>query len=269
MLAGSTAFEPIAKIAADAYRDHYHCTGAHFAYDANDSASGITMLTQAEAQNPAKADAMMAMYDGTDASPTQFIAHPVGVLVYAIVANSTYSHESWISVNGLKRIFLPPGKPGMLAVGRLAGSGSRKALLHGVFQLPNWGSVPVSAKSCPPPSGYTACTEDYTQQVLAYVNAIPNAIGYAGYTLFIKSQAIYPNVYVVNIGNAAPGVKPGVNTVKNRTYGFWVVEHLYMTTQPTALARSFLAFLPNYLASDQQDGFLACPAVPKNLGTDC
>jgi phosphate transport system substrate-binding protein len=265
-LVGSTAFEPIARVAADAY--HKRCPSAHFSYNVKDSASGYTMLVYAAAHDPAEANSMIEMYDSTYTSPTSFLVRSVGVVIFAIVANSADFHESSISVNGangLENIFIPPGKPGEIAVGRLAGSGSRKALLDNVFNLRDWGSVPVNAKSCPPPSGYTACTEDYTSQALYYVNAIPNAIGYAGYTEFLKNQATYPNVHKVNIG----GVAPTATAVQNKSYSFWAVEHLYMTTQRTALAASFLAFLPNYLTSHPQDGFLACPAVPKSLGTDC
>ncbi len=262
-LVGSTAFAPLAQVAANAYQDD--CKGAHIVINAKDSASGFTMLSQAEPQNPVQADSMIAMYDGTYVSPSPFTAHPVGVLIYAIVANSTHFHQSGISVSGLENIFIPPGEPGVLAVGRLAGSGSRNTLLDGVFHWPNWGSVPVSAKTCPPPSGYTACKENYTWQVLNSVNEIPNAIGYAGYTEFTENRSEYPNVYVVNIGDAAPEVQ----TVENESYSFWTVEHLYTTTQPAALTADFLAFLPNYLTSNRQDGFLACPAVPKRLGTDC
>ncbi len=266
-LVGSTAFAPIAQVVGDAYRDY--CASAHIVVhvvvNAKDSAQGFTTLRQTEAQNPGNADLMIAMYDGTETSPAPFTAKPVGVLIYAIVANNTDIPESSISVGGLENIFVPPGKQGVVAVGRLAGSGSRKALLDGVFHLKDWGSVPVSDKSCPPPSGYTACTEDYTGQVLNSVSAVPDAIGYAGYTWFAENRTTYPNVHVVNIGDVAPGTQ----AVKDRSYNFWVVEHLYTTTQPAALTSDFLAFLSNYLASDLQDGFLACPAVPKSLGTDC
>ena len=262
-LVGSTAFAPLAQVAANAYQDD--CKGAHIVINAKDSASGFTMLQQAEPQNPVQADSMIAMYDGTYGSPSPFTAHPVGVLIYAIVANSTYFHQSGISVSGLENIFIPPGEPGVLAVGRLAGSGSRNALLDGVFHWPNGGSVPVSIKTCPPPSGYTSCKVNYTWQVLNSVNTIPNAIGYAGYTEFAENRSEYSNVYVINIGDAAPEAQ----TVENRSYNFWTVEHLYTTTQPAALTADFLAFLPKHLTSNPQDGFLACPAVPKRLRTDC
>jgi ABC-type phosphate transport system substrate-binding protein len=229
--------------------------------NAKDSASGITILREKEAQNPAQADLMTVMYDGTDASSALFTAHPVGVLGYAIVANIKGFPQSSISASELENIFLPPGKPGVMAVGRLAGSGSRKALLAGVFGRADWGSILVSNKSCPPPSGYTACTEDYTWQVLESVNNIPNAIGYAGYTEFIDNQSEYQNVHVVNIAGTEP--------VANESFSFWVVEHLYTTTRPAALTADFLAFLPKYLAQNPQDGFLACPAVPESLPTDC
>ena len=147
-LVGSTAFAPIAQVVGDAYRDY--CASAHIVVhvvvNAKDSAQGFTTLRQTEAQNPGNADLMIAMYDGTETSPAPFTAKPVGVLIYAIVANNTDIPESSISVGGLENIFVPPGKQGVVAVGRLAGSGSRKALLDGVFHLKDWGSVPVSDK---------------------------------------------------------------------------------------------------------------------------
>lgn len=271
-LVGSTAFAAIAQVAATMYHDQ---CGANIVVDAKDSASGFTILHDAVTKHLGNANSIIAMYDGTDMSPAPLVAQPMGLIIFAIVANKTHFHESSIKVGDLMNFFAPAStvgvvKPGpvtasVIAVGRLKGSGSREALLKGALGLPNWGSVAVGTKSCPPPSKYTACTEDYTWQVLNAVNAIPNAIGYAGYTEFLQDQPQYPQVYEINIGTAAPGPQ----AVKDKSYRFWAVEHVYTSMHPTTLATDFLTFLADYLGSHPQDGFVACPAVPKNLGTDC
>jgi hypothetical protein len=62
---------------------------------------------------------------------------------------------------------------------------------------------------------------------------------------------------------------PAHRSPEDKSYRFWAVEHVYTSMHPTTLATDFLTFLADYLGSHPQDGFVACPAVPKNLGTDC
>jgi hypothetical protein len=51
--------------------------------------------------------------------------------------------------------------------------------------------------------------------------------------------AAYSHVSVIRIDNAMPTR----DNVRNGSYSFWIVEHLYAGMQPTALAKDFLDFL--------------------------
>jgi ABC-type phosphate transport system substrate-binding protein len=98
--------------------------------------------------------------------------------------------------------------------------------------------------------------------VLNFVNATPNAIGYAE---VYGALAADPQVSVLYIDNAAP--TPA--NVRNGSYKFWTGEHLYASTHPSALTSDFLAFLPNYIASSPPSDFIACPDAVNIAGAGC
>jgi ABC-type phosphate transport system substrate-binding protein len=261
-LVGSTAFAPVAQTVAGEYMKQ--CPGAVIKFDAKDSASGFSALILDEQSDPAAANSMIAMFDGTDTiSPGSVTGYPTGATVFAVVANSKGFHQPAVSIQQLKQIFVA-GEPGVVAVGRLRGSGSREALLRGALGLPNWQSIPVTAPACPPKSRMF-CTEDYTSQVLDTVNANPNEVGYAGYQEFIDKSAQYQNLDVLRINDVAPSAQ----SVEDRQYNFWAIEHVYTSKHPTALAGDFLAYLRQHLRSSQQDGFVGCEYVPAGPDNDC
>lgn len=258
-LVGSTAFATIARAVAGAYEKK--CSGVHITVSALDSAQGFSKLVGSA---PSAANSMIAMFDGTDtASPQSVTASPVGATIFAVVANVKGFHQSDVSVQQLNQIFVH-GQPGVVAVGRLRGSGSRKALLSGTLHVPNSRDVPVASPACPPPSGM-ACTEDYTSQVLKAVNANSNEVGYAGYQEFSDHSAQYPNLEILRIG----GTGPSPQGVEEGTYGFWAVEHLYTTKHPSAVTKGFLAYLKQNLATTQRDGFVGCKYLPPGPDNDC
>ena len=101
----------------------------------------------------------------------------------------------------------------------------------------------------------------------------PNAIGYLavdteadGHPLDDpQSSARYPHTSVISIDGAAPTPE----NVHDGSYAFVAVEHLYLSPHPTALARSFLAYLPRYLASYQSPDYTTCSNAPQSLAAEC
>jgi ABC-type phosphate transport system substrate-binding protein len=260
---GSTAFGPIAHDAAVAYM--HNCQGVTIVVNGGDSAYGLTQARNAESSN----SPTIGMYDGEpDKSETGGLApYPIGVLIFSVVAHNNLIPSLNLTTDELRTIFTQPGEQGKVAVGRLAGSGSRLTFITKVLHLdPSAQDIQPDKGGCPSPTpGSTAsfknCTEDSTDHLLTYVNETLNAIGYAeAYEL-----AGYSQVSMIEINNVAPST----TNVLNKSYKYWIVEHLYTATRPTALAKSFLDFLPTYLKSNDQTEFIACSHVPKSLGTDC
>jgi ABC-type phosphate transport system substrate-binding protein len=261
-LTGSTAFMPIAQAAAEAYS--HDCTGATIDVSGRGSAYGLTAMQHAVASGSPSAGSMIAMYDGLPSATdtTGVRPYPAGVLIFSVVAHAGLFPQSNITAAELRKIFVKPGKQGVVAVGREADSGTREAFSANILkQDPS----PQAPGKCPSPTGravsLTGCTENGNTGVLSFVNETPNAIGYAE---LYGPLAGYPKVSVISIDNAAPTLK----NVRNGSYGFWVVEHLYAAVRPTALTKDFLDFLPHYIESHPPTGFIACSSAPR-LEADC
>jgi hypothetical protein len=84
-------------------------------------------------------------------------------------------------------------------------------------------------------------------------------------TGFPYTSTIDTDTSVISIDGAAP--TPG--NVRDGSYPFVAVEHLYVPPHPTALAQSFLAYLPRYLASYQSPDYTTCSNAPRNLAGEC
>ena len=263
-IVGSTAFMPIAQDVADAYMSD--CPGATIKVSDGDSAYGLTKVRDAVASGSSSAGSMIAMYDGLpSATETAGLSpYPVGVLIFSVVAHAGLLPVSNITADELRKLYVKPGVKGEVAVGRRAGSGSRKTFVVNVLGR-NPG--PPDKGNCPVPTGsrfsFTSCTEDSTTDLLDFVNKTPNAIGYAELSQPITD---YPQVSVISIDNAAPTP----DNVRNGSYKFWIVEHLYAAAQPTTLTKYFLDYFSHYnKASDLPRDFIPCSDALKSLGAAC
>ena len=268
-LIGSTAFGPIAQAAADEYMSQ--C--AHTSITVNpenityDSAYGLSHVQQAVQQKSGQAGSMIAMYDGLPTAPytAGLNAHPVGALIFSVVAHTGLFSGSTISVPELKKIFAGTGQQGVVGVGRLAGSGSRLNLFRRVLNEQQPGNP--YRDNCPPatgrPSSIAQCTEGTTAGVLNFVNGTPNAIGYAEIYGLLSSD---PEVSVLSIDGAGPTKA----NVLNGSYSYWTIEHLYTAPQPTPLASDFLNFLTDNYFESVSSGVIPCSQDPgKKLEPDC
>jgi phosphate transport system substrate-binding protein len=260
-LIGSTAFMPIAQEAANAYmRD---CPGAVITVTGGDSDYGLTQVRDAVASGSSSAGSMIAMYDGLPSGTAGLSPYPMGVLIESVVAHTGLFPSGNVTTAELRKIFVKPGERGKVAVGRRAGSGTRRAFIMNVLGI-NPG--PPDKGNCPPPTGssvsFTSCTEGSTGDLLNFVNRTPNAIGYA---VVAQLRPSYPQVSVLSINNVAPSA----DSVRDEMYKFWTVENLYASTRPAALTKDFLDFLAHYRGSNLPSYFIPCYDAPQQLGTAC
>ena len=262
-IAGSSAFFPIAQVAAVTYM--HDCPGADISVSDGDSAFGLTKVHTAVTSGSPSANSTIGMYDGLPSASetTGLTGYPIGVLIYSIVAHTGLFPAGNITTAELRRIYAKPGENGILAVGRRAGSGTRLTFLATVL---GFNPGPPDRGNCPQPTGhsfsFTSCTEGSTSDLLNFVNITPGTIGYAQVS---GSLAKYPQVSVININDAAPTP----DNIRNGSYKFWIVEHLFASTHPTALTKDFLAFLPRYIASSPPNDFVPCSDALKKVGADC
>jgi ABC-type phosphate transport system substrate-binding protein len=263
-LVGSTAFEPIAQQAALQYMQD--CPGATITVNDGDSAYGMSQVLGAVGSSDA--GSMIAMYDGIYGSAKGLIPHAIGYVISPLLRTKGLFPASGLSTGDLRTIFVQFGRKGVVAVGRRAGSGSRKAFFTNVLNPNSANPVPAPyGRKCPnPPTGsavsFTSCTEDSTTSSLDFVNGTPNAIGYAETYGLLNG---YPQVSEVKID----GFAPRRDNVLNGNYKFWAVEHLYAAISPTALATDFLTFLPGYIESNPTTDFITCADAPNTLESDC
>jgi ABC-type phosphate transport system substrate-binding protein len=282
---GSSAFEQIAQDAAVEYMRRCKSTDPSImititvnkvngaAVNNPDSAWGVSQACDAAKPSSPTATQIIGMYDGMydglSSRCPRLKSHAIGALVFSVVANKQlFTEKTNIITNGsistpsLRDIFIKHDLQGFLAVGRQAGSGTRKAFFMDVLgpasQVPDKGNCPV-----PTPSSLTSCTEDSTKDLLNFVNETQNAIGYA--ESFLLNNSDYPNVSPLSINGAAP-----MQESIPKPYNFWVVEHLYADMVLTPLASDFLGWLPYYIHKYvPRDGFIVCADASKGLGKDC
>jgi TIR domain len=271
-----SGFGPIAGEAASMYMNYCKHATINVAYGHGiTSAYGVSKVATAVRNHSAKAASMIAMYDGVTTLAAGLTPDPVGVLIYSVIAHTGAVPGSNISVTELKQLYTGPGGvPGNVGVGLQGGSANRQALLG------LWGQKepgPVIPGNCPVPSGHAvsdpSCTENSYAAALEFVDGTPGAIGYMAVdaevdghpTGYPYTSAIYTNTSVISIDGAYP--TPG--NVHDGSYAFVAVEHLYLPPHPTALAQSFLAYLPLYLKWYQSPDYTTCSNAPQNLAAEC
>jgi tRNA A-37 threonylcarbamoyl transferase component Bud32/ABC-type phosphate transport system substrate-binding protein len=264
-LYGSSAFQEIAQGAATAYMN----TCPHSAIAINpditgaDSAFGVGKVQEAVKSGSASAGSTIAMYDGSTSSAKGLEIHPIGVLIYSVIAHTDLFRGSKITQGQLVNIFVEHSDPGLVAVGRLDGSGSRLTFFNKVLHA-NPG--PPDPHTCPTatghPSSLKSCTADGTSAVIKFVNGTPNAIGYAEVLGSLQGD---PHVSKLWIDN----VQPTKLNVLNGSYKYWTIENLYTGARLTPLAKDFIDYLPSYIESAQPGDFITCSDAAGLVGPDC
>jgi phosphate transport system substrate-binding protein len=264
-LYGSSAFQEIAQGAATAYMNT--CPHSAIAINPNvtgeDSAFGVTKVQTAVKSGSASAGSTIAMYDGPTSLAKGLETHPMGVLIYSVIAHTGLFPGSKITQGQLVSIFVKHGDPNLVVVGRLGGSGSRLTFIRKVL---NANPGPADPHTCPTatghPSSLKSCTADDTSAVIDFVNGTPNAIGYAEVLGSLQGD---PQVTTLWIDN----VQPTKLNVLNGSYKYWTIENLYTGARLTPLAKDFINYLPGYIESAQPGDFITCSDAAGLVGPDC
>ena len=190
---GSAAFGPIAQGAYSAYKKLCPRAEINFQYDQGQSSAFSVDTLNNDVKEHKQVGSMIAMYDGPTTDGSLLIRHPVGVVIYSVIAHTHLYPTSIISTNTLQSLFAPTSSdvPDEVAVGLQGGSGTRQALLWLFHEAAD--SVSVTKSGCPPRAGDWECTESSYVATFNFVSTTRDAIGYVAIYGKVNGQpASYP-----------------------------------------------------------------------------
>lgn len=180
--------------------------------------------------------------------------NPVAVILFAVVVNKetdTYNlttaqlRDIWLGKITNWKQLNGPDLP-ISIVARTTASGTRRTFDDKVLRQaePPFSSYNCLSRNAVQDSKVIRCEVTDTGTLLARVNSIPGAIGYAQ----ISDAAAYPNVRKISLN----GWDSTISDVKAGVYGYWTVEYLYTAGHPAAgsLAADFLGYMKSVTASD-------------------
>jgi len=220
--AGSTALQPLVSAVAKQYEAK--CSGASITVNLGGSGTGL-----ANAENGSVDIGNSDIF----AKPGQedLVDHQVAVVVFNLVLNSKVTGVTSLTTAQLKQIysgqatnwsqFGGPSLP-IVVVSRQTSSGTRAT-----FQKYVLGTV----ESVTGPSNLTT---DSTGTVIKNVEQTAGAIGYAASAAAKKS-----GLTILKIDN----VQATYYNVKNNTYKFWNIEHMYTKGKPKDLAQALIDYM--------------------------
>ena len=243
--AGSTALQPLVSAVAKQYESK--CSGASITVNLGGSGTGL-----ANAENGSVDIGNSDIF----AKPGQedLVDHQVAVVVFNLVLNSKVTGVSSLTTAQLKQIysgqatnwsqFGGPSLP-IVVVSRPTSSGTRAT-----FQKYVLGTV----ESVTGPSNLTT---DSTGTVIKNVEQTAGAIGYAASAAAQKS-----GLTILKIDN----VQATNDNVKNNTYKFWNIEHMYTKGKPKDLAQALIDYMtsPDVKAIVQSLGFIPITDMPQS-----
>ncbi len=220
---GSTALAPLAKAVATAYQQK--CQGANITVNLGGSKTGL---------NQVESGAVQIGNSDIPAADTQkdLVDHQVAIVIFTLVINDKITGVTSLTTDQVKKIYegqatnwkdvggndLP-----IVVVSRPASSGTRAT-----FQKYILGGTAEKV------TGPSNLTSDSTGTIAQNVQQTAGAIGY-----ITTGQAKKSNLKTINIdGNA-----PTFDLVKNNTYKFWNIEHMYTKGEATGVAKSYIAYM--------------------------
>ena len=203
---GSTALAPLVKAVAQDYQQK--CQGASITVNLGGSGTGLAQVASG-AVDIGNSDVF------AKSNQQGLVDHQVAVVIFSIIANKNvgvknlstaqlkgmYSGQitNWNQVGG-------PDKK-IIVVSRPTSSGTRQTFQKYILGGPETISGPQNL------------TTDSTSTVIQNVAQNNGAIGYAA-TGPVKKTG---GVTIINIDNVAPTA----DTVKDNSYKFWAIEHMY------------------------------------------
>jgi phosphate transport system substrate-binding protein len=220
--AGSTALAPLVTAVAKDYQAK--CSGASITVNLGGSGVGL-----ASAENGSVQIGDSDIFK--KAGQSDLVDHQVAVVIFTVIVNSKVTGVTNLTTAQIQGIYSGKitnwkqvGGPDLniVVVSRPAASGTRATFQQYVLGGPETILGPASL------------TTDSTGTVATEVQQTAGAIGYV-----TTGAAKKLGLTMLNIdGNA-----PTSDLVKNNTYKFWNIEHMYTKGQPSGLTQAFLDYM--------------------------
>jgi ABC-type phosphate transport system substrate-binding protein len=273
-IAGSTAFAPIFNQVATEYEQL--CPGPQITVRAVGSVAGLTGLEQAKGDK----GSVIVMYDGLPQTDPglAYDSQPVGDVIFAVVGNRSLTSQK-------ANVFTAGGQGGMtrqqiadayddprnggfdfFPAGREGNSGTRQVFVKKIltgYDDTDRAETAAAGQICGQPAA-AVCLANTTMDVLRYVSATPNAIGYAE----DDALTFFPNVSAIPVDGYAPTRADALAG----NYHFLATEHLYTYGQPAGLTADLIGFLTSSPVTAQlrDTSFIACADLAGSaLSSDC
>jgi phosphate transport system substrate-binding protein len=261
-LKGSTAFAPTAKAIAKKYSNA--CPGARIEVSGISTFSGLNAV---QAQSTASggtsaaaapgAPALIAMSDGpVPAGYPSLIAHPIAVIYFALVVNSSTKIFS-LTTEQLAAIWrgditnwkqLGGADEPISIIARTTTSGTRRTFDQKILEQPEsaFSSYNCTTKNALPDAPYLRCEVNDTDTLLNKVNTTKGAIGYA--QISDASNPRYKNIRTIKLN----GYDASLSTAETNAYLYFTVETLFTAAHPVpgSLEDEFLKYLTSVDAAD-------------------
>ncbi len=242
--AGSTALQPLVSAVAKQYEAK--CSGASITVNLGGSGAGL-----AGAENGSADIGNSDIFSKT--GQEDLVDHQVAVVVFNLVINSKVTGVTSLTTDQLKQIYSGQAKswsqfggPNLpiVVVSRPTSSGTRAT-----FQKYVLGTVETI-------TGPSNLTTDSTGTVVKNVQQTAGAIGYAA-----SAAARQSGLTILKIDTT----EPTDDNVKNNTYKFWNIEHMYTKGKPKDLAEALIDYMTSSdgKASAQTLSFIAITDVPQ------
>ena len=223
---GSTALAPLVQAVAKDYQSK--CSGSNITVNLGGSKTG---LSDAESGVSQIGNSDIFANPSTQADLKD---HQVAVVIFTLIINAKVTGVTNLTTEQVKGIYSGSitnwkqlGGPNLkiVVVSRPASSGTRATFQKYVLGGPETISGPSSL------------TSDSTGTVVQNITQTDGAIGYVALGPAKKS-----GLTILSLdGNA-----PTADLVKNNTYKFWNIEHMYTKGDATGLAQALI----NYMSSD-------------------
>ncbi|GAC1388092.1 MAG: phosphate ABC transporter substrate-binding protein PstS family protein [Ktedonobacteraceae bacterium] len=223
---GSTALAPLVEAVAKDYQAR--CSGSSITVNLGGSKTG---LSQVEAGSVQIGDSDIF----ASSSQSDLVDHQVAVVIFTLIINSKVTGITNLTTDQIKGIY-----SGQTTNWKQVGGNDLKIVV--VSRPPSSGTRATFQKYIlggpETISGPSNLTSDSTGVVVQNVKQTDGAIGYAA-----SAAARSSGLTIIKIdGNDA-----SADSVKNNTYKFWNIEHMYTKGQAAGLAKSLIDFM----ASDQ------------------
>ncbi len=222
---GSTALAPLVQAVAKDYQSK--CSGSNITVNLGGSKTGLSDVESGVSQI-GNSDVFANASTQADLKD-----HQVAVVIFTLIINSKITGVTNLTAAQIKGIYSGTitnwkqvGGPDLkiVVVSRPSSSGTRATFQKYILGAPE--SI----------SGPSNLTSDSTGTVVQNITQTDGAIGYAALGPAKKS-----GLTMLSIDGSAPTV----DLVKNNTYKFWNIEHMYTKGDASGLAQALI----NYMAS--------------------